>query len=253
MTNSRNIDLNCDLGEAAGHDALVMPLISSSNIASGGHAGDHKTIVETVALARDHGVAVGCHPGHADRSHFGRRMLPISPAAAADLITSQLATFSKIAGDDLRHLKLHGALYHQVGNDEALAVAVSRRLVSDWPHLLLFAGTGSRFTYIAREEGLRVIAEAFADRRYTASGNLVPRSDKTAVITCPKTTAKQALSIVATGRIQAVSGSELPLSADTICIHGDGPDPVTHLRAIREAFANNGIRIRPPAVTNFNN
>jgi UPF0271 protein len=249
MTPTRSIDLNCDLGEAAGHDAQVMPLISSANIASGGHAGDRKTMTETVMLAREHGVAIGCHPGHADRPHFGRRMLPISPTAAADLVAGQLASLAEIAGDGLRHLKLHGSLYHQVGNDEPLAVAVSRRLAAEWPHLLLFAASGSRLAIIARDEGLRVAAEAFADRRYTASGSLLPRSDDSGLIAVPETSAAQAVAIATTGCLRTACGADLFLSADTICVHGDGPDPAAHLRAIHEAFAAAGILIQHPAAT----
>ena len=252
MTPTHSIDLNCDLGEAAGHDAQVMPLISSANIASGGHAGDRKTMTETVTLAREHGVAIGCHPGHADRDHFGRRMLPLSPTAAADLVAGQLASLAEIAGDDLRHLKLHGGLYHQVGNDEPLAIAMSRRLAADWPHLLLFAASGSRLATIARDEGLRVAVEAFADRRYTASGSLLPRSDARGLIADPETAAAQAVAIATTGCLQAACGSDLFLSADTICVHGDGPDPAAHLGAIREAFANARILIQQPAATTSN-
>ena len=252
MTTSRSIDLNCDLGEDAGHDIQVMPLISSANIASGGHAGNRKTMTETVLLARDHDVAIGCHPGHADRLHFGRRKLPISPAAAADLVAKQLASLAEVAGDDLRHLKLHGGLYHQVGDNELLAIAVSRRLAADWPHLKIFAATGSLLAYIAHEEGMGVVREAFADRRYTASGSLLSRDDPTAVIACPEMAAAQALAIVTTSCIRASCGSEICLTADTLCIHGDGPDPITHLRSIRAAFAKAGVLVRQPVTITSN-
>jgi UPF0271 protein len=245
MTSPRTIDLNCDLGEGAGHDAAVMPLISSANIASGGHAGDRQSVLEAVTLARDHGVAIGCHPGHADPAHFGRRPLPISPPDAADLVTSQLARFAAIAGADLRHVKLHGALYHQVGNEEALAAAVSRRLATDWPQLVLFAAAGSRLAAIARDEGLRVAEEAFTDRRYDARGQLLPRSDATAVIDCPETVAAQAVAIVSTGGVISATGEGVSIAADTLCIHGDGADPAGCLQAIRAAFAANGIAVSP--------
>jgi len=246
MTILRTIDLNCDLGEGSGHDAAVMPLISSANIASGGHAGDRQSILTAVGLARDHGVAIGCHPGHADRDHFGRRPLPISPAAAADLVAGQLSSFAAIAGADLRHLKLHGALYHQVGDDDDWAAAVSRRLTRDWPHLLLFAAAGSRLAAIAHAEGLQVAAEAFADRRYGAGGRLLPRSDANAVINCPTTAAQQAAALVATGQVTSVTGEVVAITADTLCIHGDGVDPAGCLRAINQALAANNIAIRHP-------
>ena len=121
-----SIDLNCDLGEGGQHDDAVMPLISSANIACGGHAGDIESIQATVSLARDHATAIGSHPGHLDPEHFGRRALPISPDAVADLVLCQVSRIASAAGDDLHHVKLHGALYHQVGTNEALAIAVSR-------------------------------------------------------------------------------------------------------------------------------
>jgi UPF0271 protein len=246
MTSRRTIDLNCDLGEGSGHDAAVMPLISSANIASGGHAGDRQSMLTAVGLARDHGVAIGCHPGHADPDHFGRRPLPISPAAAADLVVGQLARFATIAGADLRHLKLHGALYHQVGDDEDLAAAVSRRLATDWPHLVLFAAAGSRLAAVAHAEGLQVAAEAFADRRYSVDGRLLPRSDAKAVIDCPTTAAQQAAALVVTGQVSSVAGEVVAITADTLCVHGDGVDPAGCLRAIHHALAANSIAIRHP-------
>ena len=246
MTHRRSIDLNCDLGEGAGHDAALMPLISSANIASGGHAGDRQSMLTAVGLARDHGVAIGCHPGHADPDHFGRRPLPISPAAAADLVVGQLARFATIAGADLRHLKLHGALYHQVGDDEDLAAAVSRRLTTDWPHLVLFAAAGSRLAAVAHAEGLQVAAEAFADRRYSVDGRLLPRSDAKAVIDCPTTAAQQSAALVVTGQVSSVAGEVVAITADTLCVHGDGVDPTGCLRAIHHVLAANSIAIRHP-------
>ncbi len=246
MTLRRTIDLNCDLGEGAGNDPVVMPLISSANIASGGHAGTSQTIAAAVALARDHGVAIGCHPGHTDATGFGRRPLPITPPAAAELIAEQLSRCAAIARDDLRHVKLHGALYHQVGRDEALAIAVSRRLQTDWPHLTLFAAAGSCLAEIATRVGLKVAAEAFADRTYDASGGLVPRSTAGAVIACSTTAADQAVEIVTRNQVTALNGIPLPIRADTLCVHGDGPSPVAHLRAIRAALADAGIAVSSP-------
>lgn len=248
MTLLRTIDLNCDLGEGAGNDPLVMPLISSANIASGGHAGTSQTIAAAVALARDHGVAIGCHPGHIDATGFGRRPLPITPPAVAELIAEQLSRCAAIAGDDLRHVKLHGALYHQVGGDEALAIAVSQRLQVDWPHLTLFAAAGSCLAEVAAAAGLRVAAEAFADRMYDASGGLVPRSTAGAVIACSTTAADQAVEIVTRNQVTTLSGLALPIRADTLCVHGDGPSPVAHLRAIRAALADAGIVVTSPGL-----
>jgi UPF0271 protein len=208
-----SIDLNCDLGEGGQHDDAVMPLISSANIACGGHAGDIESIQATVSLARDHATAIGSHPGHLDPEHFGRRALPISPDAVADLVLCQVSRIASAAGDDLHHVKLHGALYHQVGTNEALAIAVSRSLAVEWPHLLLYAAAGSLLTAIAENEGLCVIPEAFTDRRYNESGELVSRTQDNAIVENPNEAATQAYEIVQRNVITTPSGKQLQISA----------------------------------------
>jgi UPF0271 protein len=241
-----SIDLNCDLGEGGQHDDAVMPLISSANIACGGHAGDIESIQATVSLARDHATAIGSHPGHLDPEHFGRRALPISPDAVADLVLCQVSRIASAAGDDLHHVKLHGALYHQVGTNEALAIAVSRSLAGEWPHLLLYAAAGSLLTAIAENEGLCVIPEAFTDRRYNESGELVSRTQDNAIVENPNEAATQAYGIVQRNVITTPSGKQIPISAETLCVHGDGPIPFEIIQAIRTLLTREGIRISRP-------
>jgi UPF0271 protein len=241
-----SIDLNCDLGEGGQHDDAVMPLISSANIACGGHAGDIESIQATVSLARDHATAIGSHPGHLDPEHFGRRALPISPDAVADLVLCQVSRIASAAGDDLHHVKLHGALYHQVGTNEALAIAVSRSLAGEWPHLLLYAAAGSLLTAIAENEGLCVIPEAFTDRRYNESGELVSRTQDNAIVENPNEAATKAYEIVQRNVITTPSGKQIPISAETLCVHGDGPIPFEIIQAIRTLLTREGIRISRP-------
>ena len=241
-----SIDLNCDLGEGGQHDDAIMPLISSANIACGGHAGDIESIQATVSLARDHATAIGSHPGHLDPEHFGRRALPISPDAVADLVLCQVSRIASAAGDDLHHVKLHGALYHQVGTNEALAIAVSRSLAGEWPHLLLYAAAGSLLTAIAENEGLCVIPEAFTDRRYNESGELVSRTQDNAIVENPNEAATQAYEIVQRNVITTPSGKQIPISAETLCVHGDGPIPFEIIQAIRTLLTREGIRISRP-------
>ena len=241
-----SIDLNCDLGEGGQHDDAFMPLISSANIACGGHAGDIESIQATVSLARDHATAIGSHPGHLDPEHFGRRALPISPDAVADLVLCQVSRIASAAGDDLHHVKLHGALYHQVGTNEALAIAVSRSLAGEWPHLLLYAAAGSLLTAIAENEGLCVIPEAFTDRRYNESGELVSRTQDNAIVENPNEAATQAYEIVQRNVITTPSGKQIPISAETLCVHGDGPIPFEIIQAIRTLLTREGIRISRP-------
>ena len=247
MTNDlQSIDLNCDLGEGGEHDAAIMPLVSSVNIACGEHAGNLKLIQETVSSARHHATAIGGHPGHSDPEHFGRRPLTISSEVAANLVINQVARIAAVAGDDLHHVKLHGALYHQVGTNEALAIAVSRALAVEWPHLLLYAAAGSLLTSIAESEGLRVIAEAFTDRRYNESGDLVSRTEDNAIVTNPNEAAAQAYGIVQRNVITTPSGKQIPISAGTLCVHGDGPIPFEIIQAIRTLLTREGIRISRP-------
>ena len=245
-TDLHSIDLNCDLGEGGRYDEAIMPLISSANIACGGHAGDIESIQTTVSLARRHATAIGSHPGHSDPEHFGRRPLPISPDAAAELVVVQVARIASVAGDDLRHVKLHGALYHQVGRNEALAVAVSRALAVEWPHLLLYAAAGSLLTSIAEKEGLCVIPEAFTDRRYTESGELVSRTQDNAIIDNPNEAATQAYEIAQRNVITTPSGKQIPMFAGTLCVHGDGPIPFEIIQAIRTLLTHEGIHISRP-------
>lgn len=197
---------------------------------------------------RAHAVAIGCHPGHTDTTGFGRRPLPITPPAAAELIAKQISRCVAIAGDDLRHVKLHGALYHQVGRDEALAEAVSELLKKDWPHLTLFAAAGSCLAGVAGAAGLRIAAEAFADRTYDTSGGLVPLGTAGAAIACSTTAADQAMEIVTRNQVTAISGLALPIRADTLCVHSDGPSPASYLWAIRAALADAGIAVGSPGL-----
>ncbi len=243
LTQRTTIDLNCDLGEGAPHDAAVMPLVSSANIACGGHAGDEATMAATVALARRHGAAIGAHPGHPDREHFGRRLLAIAPEAAAALVVEQVARLAAVAGEPPRHVKFHGGLYHQVAHDESLATAIAEALVTRWPAMILVAPAASLLVSLARARGLAVAEEAFIDRAYAADGTLLPRSEPGAVIADPREAAEQAVRLVQEGVVVAADGGLIRLRADTLCIHGDGPDPVGLAEAVHEALGRAGIHV----------
>src|SRR4051812_26732015 len=173
---AKTIDLNCDLGEGAGHDAELMPLITSANIACGAHAGDLETMIETVELAARRKVGIGAHPGYFDLENFGRTERAITGDEASRLVLMQVEQFYEIAGSALRHVKLHGALYNQVARDPALAEAVVADLARLWPDLILFALAGSPLAKIASSRGIAVAEEVFADRTYQPDGTLTPRS-----------------------------------------------------------------------------
>lgn len=197
----------------------------------------------TVALARRHGVAIGAHPGHADPGHFGRRLLAITPEAAAALVVEQVVRLAAVAGEQPRHLKLHGGLYHQAAREESLATAVAGAIVARWPSMIVIAPAGSRLVTVARGRGLAVAQEAFIDRAYAPDGTLVPRSELGAVIADPRVAAERAVRLVEEGVVEAADGELIRLRADTLCIHGDGPDPVGLARAVRESLARRGIRV----------
>src|SRR5206468_3663947 len=166
-----SIDLNCDLGEGAGHDTELMPLITSANIACGAHAGNLETMIEAVESAAKHRVMVGAHPGYFDLENFGRVERAITPGEAARIILMQIEQLFEVAGSRLRHVKLHGALYNQVSRDPALAEAVVTELCRLWPDLILYAQAGSPFARMASARGLRVAEEVFADRTYQPDGS----------------------------------------------------------------------------------
>jgi len=241
------IDLNCDLGEGAGHDTELMPLISSVNIACGAHAGDEATMHATVELAKKHGVAIGAHPGFADRDHFGRRELPVSAAEVRGLVHDQVLRLQLIArgaGTRLVHVKPHGALYNMAARDAELARAVVDAIYEVDPRLMLFGLAGSQLIAVAEACGLPVASEVFADRRYQADGSLVPRSQPGALITDEKAAVTQALSMVLGDRVTAIDGTIVGIRADTVCVHGDGVRPVEFAQRLREAFLGSGVSLK---------
>lgn len=239
----RRIDLNCDLGEGVGHDAEVMPFVTSVNIACGAHAGDSSLMAASVALAHRHGVAIGAHPGHADREHFGRHEIEMGIAEIATLVAEQIACLAACAGPLLHHVKLHGGLYHQVSRDAAAAEAVAAAIAARWPRLVVYALAGSVLADQARRAGLAVAEEAFIDRAYAADGSLVPRIRPGATIHDASEAAARAVALATRGRVRAIDGREILVRADTLCIHGDGRDPGAMARAVRAALAAAGVAV----------
>ncbi len=241
----KRIDLNCDLGEGAGHDDELMPLVSSANIACGAHAGNRATMAAAVRSAIACGVAIGAHPGYADPENFGRREQPITPDEAAHVVGEQVAAMQEIAGARLRHVKLHGALYNQVSAGAGLSAAVADALARHWPGLVLFALSGSKLAAAGRDRGLRVAEEVFADRTYQPDGTLTPRSRPDALIPDEERAVAQVLHMVRHGVVRATDGSDCPIQADTVCVHGDGENAVAFARRLRQEFAAAGVIVRP--------
>ena len=242
------IDLNCDMGEGAGTDEAIMPLVSSANVACGGHAGDEGTIRATVRLARQHGVSVGAHPSYPDRAGFGRQPMPRTPAGVHGDVTGQVAAVlaaCRAEGVRLGHVKPHGALYNTAAHDRAVAAAVCAAVRELDPSLVVVCLAGSPMVEVVRAAGLRCAQEAFADRAYARDGALVPRSRPGALIDDPAEAAERAVALATEGRLTAVDGHPLRVRADTLCIHGDTPGAARLAAAIRARLDGAGVRVRP--------
>ncbi len=248
----KTIDLNADVGESfgawkMGQDEALIPLLTSVNIACGFHAGDPSTIAATVALATTHGVAIGAHPGYPDLQGFGRRVMQASEDEAYQWVLYQagaVRAFAQAAGERLHHVKAHGALYNQACNDLGLSRGIVRAVKALGDDVAITVLAGSLTETVARDAGLSVACEVFADRRYTDEGQLVSRKDPRAMITSEDESIRQVIAMVHEGRFQSVSGKEISVQADTICLHGDQPGAVAFAQAVRRALADLGITPR---------
>ncbi len=249
---TRTIDLNADVGEGAPHDAELIPLITSASIACGAHAGDERTMHAAARLAVAAGVAIGAHPGHADREHFGRRELPITPAEAADLVADQytrLAGVVEACGGRVQYVKPHGALYHQAGRGTAIAAAIADRVAQLADGLALLAQPGSALEGAAHSAGVPFYAEAFADRAYQSDGSLAPRALTGAVLDDPAQAAAQAAALAARGEAATIEGRTISVRCDSLCLHGDGPNAAALAAAVRTGLQASGVFLRPFAAS----
>ena len=245
----RKIDLNCDLGEsfgtyAIGMDEDVIRYISSANVACGFHASDPSVMQSTVRLAKKAGVSVGAHPGLPDLQGFGRRNMDINPEDAKAMTLYQigaLAAFCKAEGVRLCHVKPHGALYNMAGKDYKLARAICEAVRDFDPSLILLGLSGSQMLKAAEELGLSSAREVFADRAYEEDGSLVSRSKPGSMI--EDEAINRVLRMVTEGRVRAISGKDIPIQADSVCVHGDGPKALAFVMKIRAALEKTGIEV----------
>jgi len=248
------IDLNCDMGESFGiyrigaDDEQMLSLVTSANVACGFHAGDPQIIDHTVGLAAKLGVAVGAHPSHHDLRGFGRRAIASTlEEVEADVVyqVGAVAAFATAHGVPLVHVKPHGALYNQAVGDEALSGALAKgvaRVSGDLTFVGLATSTAMRGA--AEAAGLRFAGEAFADRVYNPDGTLQSRRIEGAVISNPEKAAAQALAISARGMVVAHDGTEVAISADTLCLHGDNPTALENAKIVRDNLERNGVEVR---------
>jgi len=245
------IDLNSDLGESfgawrMGNDAAMLDIVSSANVACGFHAGDPAGILRTLKAAKARGVAVGAHVSYPDLQGFGRRNMDVaSEDLIADVIyqISALAGMATTVGTTVRYVKPHGALYNTIACDERQARDVITAILKVDPELVLVALAGSPLVGWARDAGLRVIAEAFADRAYTPQGTLVSRREPGAVLHDAAEVAQRMLRLVREGTVVAIDGSVARVEAQSICVHGDSQGALEMARAVRDALERDGIKV----------
>jgi len=250
---TRSIDLNSDLGEGfgpwrMGDDAAILRLVTSANIACGGHAGDPATMVDTLALARERGVVAGAHPGFADREGFGRRLIPLTTREVEQLVATQVGALmgaAALAGTAGRFVKPHGALGNWAADERSVADAVVRATRALSSDLAILAISGTELEVAAREAGITVFSEIFADRGYLTNGRLVPRKHQGALIHDEDAAARRLVEFLRTGLMPTVDGEPIRLEAHSICVHGDSAGALAMASHVRIALEAAGFRVAP--------
>jgi len=245
------IDLNADLGESFGDwqmgaDAQMLDIVSSANIACGGHAGDNATMAETIRMATDRSVAIGAHPGFEDKQGFGRRRIPLTTNEIAELIASQVGALKGIAaltGATVSYVKPHGALNNWACVDRAVADAIAHSMKTSCPELAMLAVSGTELERASRAAGLETFCEVFADRGYSDDGNLVARGQEGAMISDAKQASDRLIQFLETGLMPTVSGGMVKLNVASICVHGDGPHAVEMATQIRNDLQSSGFEL----------
>lgn len=248
------IDLNCDMGESfgiytLGQDEELMKYITSANIACGFHAGDPQTMRKTIKLALKHNVAIGAHPSLPDKQGFGRRKMDIDAEEIYGLVLYQLGAlqaFAKAEGAAIAHVKPHGALYHMANENRLIAEAIAEAAFRIDEDILLVGQSNSELIKAGARIGLRTINEVFADRNYEKDGTLTPRSHEQALIVHSKYSCERIVKLILEQRVEARTGEMINLRGDTVCIHGDSPDALEHVKDLTTALQEAGIQISAP-------
>ena len=247
------IDLNSDLGEGfgawtLGDDEALLDVVTSANVACGFHAGDPDILRRVCDLAAERGVVIGAQVGYRDLHGFGRRAMDVDPPTLTNEVIYQIAAldgFARVAGTRVSYVKPHGALYNAVVHHREQATAVVEAIRLYDATLPVMGLPGALILDVADEAGLGTVTEAFADRGYTPQGTLVPRSEPGALLHDPWHIAERMVTMVKTGRLQASDGSDVAMSASSICVHGDSPEAVGIAVAVRRALSEAGIDVRP--------
>jgi 5-oxoprolinase (ATP-hydrolysing) subunit A len=245
------VDLNCDFGESfgiyrLGEEKEILRYVTSVNVACGFHAGDPLVMRKTVQMALEQKVAIGAHPGFPDLLGFGRRNMAVTPEEAYAYVIYQigaLSAFVKAEGGKMSHVKPHGALYNMAAKDAALAEAIAKAVYDVDPTLVLYGLAGSELINAGKKIGLRTASEVFADRTYQQDGSLTPRSDPLALIVDEQEAVQQVLAMVKEKRVRSLQGIDVPIEAETICIHGDGKKAVLFAKRLYEALRKEGVDV----------
>ena len=241
-----SIDLNCDMGEGIGNEALLMPYITSANIACGYHAGDNEEMKRVINLCIEHNVAIGAHPSFPDKENFGRTEMNLPSAQIHSIIIEQLEILNSIvkaAGSNLHHIKPHGALYNMAAKNTGIAHTIAKAVKKFDDKLIFYGLSGSVMITMAKEEGLKTANEVFADRTYQPDGSLTPRTKPNALIENEITAVLQAMQMIKNKTVTATNGTRIKMEADTVCIHGDGKNAVPFAKALYNSLQQEGISI----------
>lgn len=247
-----SIDLNSDIGESfgaykLGNDEEIIKYVTAANVACGWHAGDPMVMEKVVRMAKERGVVVGAHPGYPDLLGFGRRKMNCSYAEVKNYVKYQLgalSAFAKTYGMTLHHMCPHGSMGNQCQYDEVVSNAIVDAVAEFDKDIIIYYCAGAILGDIAESKGLRTASEIFADRALMDDLSLVPRSMEGSMITDEDVAIQRCIRMVKEGKVTSITGKELDIKGDTLCVHGDGPKALAFVQKIREAFENEGIQIK---------
>ena len=247
------ININCDLGESSKfhsteNDPLLLKIVNSANIACGYHAGDKKTMENTIKISKENNVSIGAHPSFYDPENFGRKRLDLPSNEIAKLIIDQINVLCDVAnksGMKVTHVKPHGALNNMACENYDLAKVISESIIKVNKELIFLVPTGSQMEKAGKKLGMKIATEIFADRNYEDDGNLVSRSKDNAMITDPETAKKHVIKMVENQALNCYSGKQIPCEIDSICVHGDGKNAVNTAKQIKEGLIKSGVTLNP--------
>ena len=247
------ININCDLGEKSKfhsieNDPKLLNIINSANIACGYHAGDEETMDMVIKISKSNGVSIGAHPSFNDPENFGRKKINLSSSEITKLITDQYVILQKIAqkhGENVTHIKPHGALNNMACEDFDLANTISKSINNIDKNIIFLVPTGSQMEVAAKKLNMKIACEIFADRNYEDDGNLVSRAKDHALITDPNMAKKHVLNMVNNQAINCFSGKQIPCEIDSVCIHGDNESSLATAKSIKENLLSNGLILKP--------